>query len=314
MNKFAVVMACNQAYAPYALCLAEQIAQRHPDRKFDICIFSDEQIIIPETLRYIGLRTFRLETSNFLQRAPISSRHSIATYFRLLIPAEVKGIYERILYLDSDIICLQDGIERLFSVDLGGASLGAVRDNQQWRTPLRQVKEFGDLGLRSAPYFNAGVLLIDVNSYNSELVLDRAIDLILYRSKSLLRHDQSILNLLFYQKWAELSPIWNWQYTWASRFYMTLAEPCLVHFIGPRKPWKDTGATLPASFRQIYSHFQAKHFPEQPELCRIDATHMGWPDNIVKSFLKHALIATKMRTFLAKFSDPYQSIASKVDR
>ena len=55
----------------------------------------------------------------------------------------------------------------LLGVDLGARVLGAVRDNMQWRTPSRRPEQFRRLRLPASPYFNAGVLLIDVERFNA---------------------------------------------------------------------------------------------------------------------------------------------------
>lgn len=305
MTTTAIVMACNAAYAPYALCLAEQIARDHPERSFDICIFSDEPLEVPDTLAPLGVKLISLEGENPFLDTPNFSRHGHSTYLRLLVPRQMAGRYRRILYLDSDIIATGGRLDRLLSVDLGGRAVGAVRDHQQWRRPYRQVSEFKSLSLPQGAYFNAGVLLVDVDRFNALGILSKAVDLMKRHPEALRRHDQSLLNLLLRGDWAELSPVWNWQYTAASRHITSLAEPHLLHFIGSRKPWLDTRAQLPASFRRVYRDFQIRHYPDRPELCPADPAPMAWPEKLASSLVRHALSAGKMRAYLSRFPDPY---------
>ncbi len=304
----AVVMACNAGHAPYAFCLAEQIAHAHPDRNFDICIFSDENLTVPATLRALDLRILTWQGRNPFTDAPNLSRHGTATWLRLLVPQVVAGEYERVLYLDSDILVNGAGIGSILGADLKGQVLGAVRDQQQWRRPLRQVIEYKRENLVPAPYFNAGVLLIDVEKFNAEAVLDSSIALMQRKPDTLIRHDQSALNLVLRGRWAELSPIWNWQFTAVSRFHMLAAEPRLIHFIGPNKPWDDVTANMPASFRQVYRRFQERHYANRPEICAADPDAMGWPERPVWSFLKHALNAQRTHAYLSRFQDDYQAL------
>lgn len=305
MTRTAVVMACNARYAPYAFCLADQIAKAHPDRSFDLCVFSDEPLDLPESLRPLGIIPVALQGANPFLDTPNPSRHGHSTYLRLLVPSHMAGRYDRILYLDSDIIAAGDGIDRLLQADLGGRTVGAVRDHLQWRSPGRQVTEFKARGLPRGRYFNAGVLLVDVERFNALEILPKAVDLMTRHPEALRRHDQSLLNLLLRGDWAELSPVWNWQYTAASRHFASLAEPRLLHFIGSRKPWLDTRAQLPASFRRIYRDFCARHYPDQPALCPADPDPMCWPDKLASSLIRHAVSAARMRAFLARFPDPY---------
>jgi hypothetical protein len=249
----AIVMACNAGHAPYALCLAEQIAEAHPNRDFDICIFSDEILEIPQSLKGLGVRVVTWSDANPFVDAPNLSRHGRATWLRLLVPQALAGQYERVLYLDSDILLRGEGIGSLLAVDLGQNVLGAVRDQQQWRRPWRQVEEFRRENLPVAAYFNAGVLLIDVARFNAEDVLGASVGLMGRRPGSLLRHDQSVLNLVLRNRWTELSPVWNWQFTAVTRFHMQAAplhrqEQALARRCGKHARVLSTGVSaVPAS-------------------------------------------------------------------
>ncbi len=300
-NENAVVMACDKNYAPYALFLASQIASSHPDRNFDICIFSQDVLELPAGLAELGITLEMIPGQNPFSNGPNQSRHGAAAYLRLLIPPLVINRYKRLLYLDSDVFLAGLGIERLFSIDMLDAPIAAVRDNQQWRTPNRLVSEFKTLGLTCYPYFNSGVLLIDVERYLSEGILAQCLDLLAKHPAALIRHDQSLLNVVMKGRWAELSPVWNWQYTWSSRFFADVAEPRLIHFIGPCKPWKDTMNRLPARFRSSYAHFLKTHYPTRNEAARVDAQALGWPTDIGKILFKHLLSYVQMKRYLDRF-------------
>jgi lipopolysaccharide biosynthesis glycosyltransferase len=299
--EYAVVLACDSNYAPYAFFVAKQIATMHPNRNFDICIFSQDVIKAPEGLNELGVKLEIISGDNPFSNGPYLSRHGAATYLRLLIPPLVLGRYSRLLYLDSDIFVENPGIDRLFSVDMLNAPIAAVRDNLQWRTPKRIVPEFKALGLPSIPYFNAGVLLIDVARYDAENILGQCLDLLAKHPSVLRRHDQSLLNLTLKGRWAELSPVWNWQYTWSSRFFADLAEPRLIHFIGPRKPWKDSHNALPARYRNAYATFIETNYPGHKDIAAIEGDALGWPENLGKVFIKHLLSATAMKKYLDRF-------------
>lgn len=304
MTRAAVVMALNAAYAPFAATLAAGIAARHPGRDFDICLCAQDDLNLPAGLADLGLRTIRIPGANPYAGGPHQSRHGAETWLRLLLPDLLAAEYDRLLYLDSDILCMGAGIGRLLRADLGGHWLGAVRDNTQWRTPARRNPEFRAAGRPALPYFNAGVLLIDVPAWQKAEIGAAALRLFGDRGAILTRHDQSLLNLLADGRWAELSPVWNWQYTWSSRFFADLAEPRLVHFIGPRKPWKDSARALPARFRAPYAAMAA-HFPDSGALSGVDAEGIAWPPEIGRMLLKHWWSAARMRAYLARFPDPF---------
>ena len=302
----AVVMACDAGYAPYALVLAQSIIASHPVRDFDILIFSQDAIAVPQGLADAGVRVEGFARANPYTNGPHVSRHGADTYLRLLLPEQLAGRYGRLLYLDSDILCMGGDLGRLLKADMQGHALGAIRDNTQWRTPGRLLPEFRAMKRSARPYFNAGVLLIDTAAWMAQGIGAQCEALFAQKAQIMTRHDQSLLNIVADGQWAELSPVWNWQYTWSSRFFADLAGPKLVHFIGARKPWKDVKKALPARFRAPYAAAAAQ-FPTHHDLANLDDAAPAWPENLRKSFLKHWWAAPAMAAYLARFPDPYKA-------
>ncbi|KAG9014684.1 hypothetical protein FRB94_010531 [Tulasnella sp. JGI-2019a] len=141
---------------------------------------------------------------------------------------------ERVLYLDADIL-VRGSLAELWEVDLGDKLVAAAVDVG---LPM------GHTGLpkRDEPYFNAGVLLLDLTK-----IRQHAQDL-----RSLARsmrdahfRDQDVLNTHF-RDWKQLSLRWNAQGlgTYAKnssseRDRLDLTEqdhPAIVHFTGPLHP------------------------------------------------------------------------------
>ena len=100
--------------------------------------------------------------------------------------------------------------------------------------------------------------------------------------------------------WAEISPVWNWQYTWASRLFEAMADAHVVHFIGPKKPWTHAGGELPLRFRRAYRAFFAEHFPEAP-VGEDGVAPMANRAFLQRSLAKHLLSAHKMSAYLERF-------------
>jgi hypothetical protein len=260
----AVVFACDRGYARFALLAAHQIAQRHPDRDFDICLCSDEELGVPPGLAYHRIRVVRVATDGAFAGLRLDPGRTDVVYLRLALPAAFAGSYRRLLYMDADVFVQGGDFAALLGLDLGGRVLGAVRDNTQWRARGRRPVQFRRLGLPAAPYFNAGVLLIDVERWNAAGLLDRCVEFGRAHRDRMIRHDQNLLNGTLQGDWAELSPVWNWQYTRASMLFEAMEQAHVVHFIGPKKPWTHRGGGLPLKFRRGYREFFAQHFPEAP--------------------------------------------------
>lgn len=303
MRRTAVVMACDGRYAPYAANLASQIASAHPGRDFDICIAASGPLELPQSLAPLGLREIPLPASNPFAGGPNQSRHGSETFLRLLLPGQLAGEYDRLLYLDSDIWHEGGGIDRLLRADLGGRVLGAVRDNTQWRTPARHNPEFRAMGRPARAYLNAGVLLIDTAAWVRDGMEARLVQLWQEHGAAMTRHDQSLLNVALDGQWAEFGPQWNWQWTWSSRHFAELVGPRLIHFIGRRKPWTDKTHQLPRRFRDGYAAFAAAHWPGRDDIAPVDPLAPGWPDDLRRGLVKHWVAVPAMRRYLGRFDD-----------
>jgi hypothetical protein len=261
----AAVFACDGRYLPYALFAAEQIARQHPARGFDICLCAlGETLEVPPALAGLGVRVCRIESDGALSGLVVDARRSEATYLRLLLPDALAGDYRRLLYLDSDVFVQGGDIDALLGVDLGDRAVAAVRDNFQWRRPRRHVESFRAMGLPNVPYLNAGVLLVDTAAWRASDLLARCIAFAAARPGAMRHMDQDLLNGALMGDWAELSPLWNWQYTRATMLFEALEGAHVVHFIGAKKPWTHSGAQLPLRFRDAYRTFFARVHPERP--------------------------------------------------
>ena len=153
------------------------------------------------------------------------------TWAKLDLPQVVP--VERVLYLDADVLVRHD-LKDLWEIDLSGKSIGAVIDVGH---PM------GHSGTRRMPYFNAGVMLMDLARIRSSAEQLHAAGTAHANSKY---KDQDALNLHFEGDWVALSLAWNAQglgtyarYPCPERATLNLAEmddPHIVHFTGPVNP------------------------------------------------------------------------------
>lgn len=304
----AVVFACDGQYARFAMLAAQQIARLHPERDFDICMcFMEDEPEDPPGLRDLGVRHCRVATGDVFDGLRLDAGRTQVVYLRLALPAAFAGQYRRLLYLDGDIFVQGGDFSRLLDVDLGTHPVAAVRDNSQWRTPARRPRQFRRLGLPTAPYFNAGVMLIDVGAFNEAGVLERCVEVGRTNREVMIRHDQNLLNATLRGDWAELSPLWNWQYTWASRLYEAMEDANIVHFIGPKKPWNHDGGQFPRRFRRAYRDFMAAHYPDKPVGPDGKAPHED-PAFLRRMLVKHLLALGKTCRYLDRFDDDFTVI------
>ncbi len=311
----AVIFAADGPYARFALHAAAQIATLHPDRDFDICLAGLGMAEIPPSLAGLGVRAIAVDPGSAFDGLRLDPGRTPVVYLRLALPEALSGDYRRLLYLDSDIFVQSGDFSALLRVPLDGRRVGAVRDNSQWRAPHRRPSQFKVLGLAGAPYFNAGVMLIDVERWTTGRLLEQAASFGRAHRKKLLRHDQNLLNAILHGDWAELSPAWNWQYTRATMLFEAMEDPHVIHFIGPRKPWSDRTGTLPNRFRRSLREFAAAHFRDAPPVGPDGRSPLRDAVRMRDVLLRHLLGQGRMASYLDRFPsdltvlDPRSSVA-----
>lgn len=175
-----------------------------------------------------------------LRQAPTHGHLSAATYYRLFLPELLPAELNRVIYLDTDVV-VRRPIEELWETDLGPHGVAAVLKPR--------AGEFGEVGLsRESDYFNAGVLLIDLDRWRTRRIGAAALEFALHRSGRIQGHDQSALNHVLAGNWKRLDPRWNQQF----KFFVHTAdylrmgrrelrrlrrEPFIIHYTTASKPW-----------------------------------------------------------------------------
>lgn len=296
-SRQAVVFCVDERYLPFAAHAACQIATLHPQRDFDICLVLPETIHLPASLLPYGLRRIPLGPDDPFEGFKCDNRRSTAMYHRLLLPDLLADDYDRILYLDADIHVEHGDFAALLCADLAGRPFAAVRDNPQWRTPQRHARDLKALGCENTRYFNSGVLLIDVPHWRAARLLPRAIDFGMRHHDRLMRHDQTVLNAVAAGDWAEISPVWNWQYSRRAQLFEAMVSANVIHFIGPVKPWNAPAGQLPPRFGKTLSRFMAAHFPDRP----VKVPSGPAPLHLNEMLIRHYLSRSRMARYLDRF-------------
>jgi lipopolysaccharide biosynthesis glycosyltransferase len=172
---------------------------------------------------------------------------SKATYARLLIPSLFPEAAVKVLYLDSDLLVLND-LSELWATDLEGAAVGAILDGLD-----AQIKA-GKLASMAIPrvknYFNAGVLLIDLPKWREELISEKAMQYLKQNPTSPFS-DQDALNVACDGVWKKLDPRWNFvDYSEKADIRRLVPEqrPWIVHFATSQKPWNANALSVNSGF------------------------------------------------------------------
>ena len=119
-----------------------------------------------------GRLSFRyLPLKGRLKGLYIDPRYTEAASFRLLLP-ELLPEYDKLLYLDCDIIVRQDVGKLFWETDLGDNYLGAVYE----AAIEGQAERFQALGCDPARYFNSGFLLMNLAQMRKEKVTEKLLE------------------------------------------------------------------------------------------------------------------------------------------
>lgn len=124
------------------------------------------------------------------------------TYFRYILPDVLEG-EKRTVYSDVDVLCVGD-IRPLWNVDLKGCVLGAVSEGYSGEYKKKL------LGLEGgAPYFNAGMLVMDLDAMRAESASAKLMENTVKYANRIAWADQDIINITFRNRILELEMIWN---------------------------------------------------------------------------------------------------------
>lgn len=226
----------------------------------------------------------------------IADRHvSKMTYARLLIPSMLPQSVSRALYIDVDTLILDD-LSELWESELDGAVVGAVLDD------LDQRIKFDAPGLESVPrvgnYFNAGILLIDLDRWRSEKIAEKALAYLAGNPQTMF-WDQDALNVVCDARWKRLDGKWNFQ-DLAGRLdgnelelaRLSTGRVAIAHFASNLKPWLAWVLSPNADF---YDGFRSRTcFARNPRQKFLDFRQRAWSHT--KKFLRRFALFRAIRT------------------
>jgi lipopolysaccharide biosynthesis glycosyltransferase len=226
--KTALVLACDDRFIPFTAVVARQVA-RHAAEKFPIMVVSDgvsdenkrlAQKFCPE-IDFI-------EAGHFLEghSLPVDETITRAAHLRLFLD-EILADFDRAVYLDSDISPLSD-VSSLMGIEPRSAPVAAAYDLHL----MADMAYRGRLGMKG-PYFNSGVLALDLRAIRAGRIFDQARRYALAHADRCTMHDQDVLNAVLDGNWQVLDWRWN-AMNYLSR--LMPKEPFIRHFSG-YKPW-----------------------------------------------------------------------------
>jgi UDP-glucose/galactose:(glucosyl)LPS alpha-1,2-glucosyl/galactosyltransferase len=256
-GEVALVFAADEGFAQ-ATAVAMHSALKHlpPSEEpetyvLDNCLTGASRDRLRDVAFHSGREIRWLEIpSDLLVSRPASPHLTPTTYARLLIPDLLPTSVRRAVYLDGDVLVRED-LSPLFRVELGGAAFAAVRD---FGPPRSDSESAVGEPVEPKPFFNLGVLVIDLTRWRTVGFADRALAFAQSTKAPLPYADQDAMNAVATaDDWLELGFRWNvqvllmyrpdlprtdltdWLYRNRSELYRSAA---IIHFNGLPKPWQ----------------------------------------------------------------------------
>ena len=282
------------------------------DKQYDIIILEDGKIPpeMKERLCHMGTENVSVRFFNasyYMQHYGFSSffhrRLNVMPYLKLFIH-EILRDYDKAVFLDGDLIVLQDIVE-LYRQPLDGKLVAACQDtiaantkSDYWNFRRNYIKENNKMSDVNN-FFNTGVLLLDLAAMRKQPELTNLfINEARYQHKDRFYHDQDVLNFVLEGKIKFLPQKYNLNYFLyfpqhlnkvpvrvREEFLTDLQknDVCVLHYNGNPKPWqpdrsKDWLSDLwwkYARMSPFYEEFIHQTSPRWNGLLLRDALHIN---------------------------------------
>lgn len=192
--------------------------------------------------------------------APVTNRYPTTIYYRLLAHLYLPKDLHRILYLDADLLCIND-LRPLYEIDLEGYMYAsAIHTNLTNATDV--INKIRLQNFDADGYYNSGVLLMNLDEIRQRV---RPTDIFDYiREHVLLLPDQDVLNAL-YGRYIRSVPDELYNFDARNlRIYETISmgtctldwvmkNTVILHYCGRQKPWLES--TNHGKFTALYKNY-----------------------------------------------------------
>lgn len=263
-NGICVCFSSDNNYAPYLAVAIKSIIENSTFNNYyeiyiiDECISKENKTLILSMcsnnfyIRFIKINPYLKSIDNSIFH--LNQHFTISTYYRFFIPDIFKN-FNKILYLDSDILVLHDLAELYYAKT--DKMISACHDTEMIRCVFCAVyKEYLENKLKMKnpyDYFQAGVLLFNIKELVKFNFKEKCINK-LTELKNPIYVDQCVLNSLFDGDVYFIDLSWNveWQipifvenlinklpHTAYKEFMKAYNNPKLIHYAGYKKPWSN---------------------------------------------------------------------------
>lgn len=242
-----VVLASDEKFAAPCMVTIVSILENNKDNDCRIYLlnagFSKSSIYrFKELSRLYDREIHLIEVSlDKFKNLLISPIYSIVTYFRFLIPEILKDC-NKCIYLDSDII-VRHSLTDFWNTDIENKACAVVADQNG-----DNILESNRLRIKNLHYFNAGVLLMNLNYWRENNLCGHLIEDLQSHQYEYKYYDQDAMNALLYDKVVFVSFKYNFQnelylknryisFEYWDDIDKSAKDPVIIHYCAAIKPW-----------------------------------------------------------------------------
>ena len=235
-----IVFATNDKYVPYCRVAIFSLLE-HADARNEYVIYifhsglSDASVA---ALTALGRENARVEPVNveaLLDGCMYEMKWYTREIYYRLMAAEALPQEDKILYLDCDIVVLED-VARLYAVELGDNLIGALLFEPESAQRMTEA-----LGVPVGFTFNSGVMLFNLAQWRACDVFGQCVE-VLRRFQGRLRYpDQDALAIVCGHRATNFDARWNGMTCLVNRH--GVFQDGIVHLFSRDKPWNAGGDT-----------------------------------------------------------------------
>lgn len=288
----------------YCRCTASSIVsffQNNPNKNFTFHLLTET--LSKENQKSFEILAKSLQTNiiiyeiniSFMEKLnlPITSSWTLPMYFRFILPF-ILSTENKLIYIDSDIICLNNAQE-LFDLELTGENIiEAVAEH-----PSSDILErCHSLDLINHKYFNSGVLIINIPKWNKYNVFSKLISHLKKTPEKFTYPDQDALNLILSNKVQYIDEKYNFLnyiYRDLNKNNINFSNIILLHFAIHPKPWNIAWYLSPNCNKfnkYLYKSYEdltpwkntPLTYPNHYKEMKRYAKYLRWNKNYLKSF------------------------------
>lgn len=249
-----IAFSSDNNYAPYLSISILSILKKNKDIEIhfyilDFGIKENNKKIIEDIIKIYNkkIKFIPISEKDF-SNFPITIYYiSSATYARLNIAEYIPNI-DKLIYIDVDTLT-NGSLKELWNTDINQHALAACKD---FFIEIDYPEYKSKIGLESYCYFNAWVLLINMNRWRSLNVLEKSLKWLDKYKNTIEYQDQDILNGIFKDEVKFINTRFNFTSSECGHIKHTkdreIRFPVIIyHYIGPNKFWKEKCSHLKAN-------------------------------------------------------------------